>query len=224
MAHSQWRTGNVHVIQKSHQNLVREIFLGGLHRCIDPQRKQERHERVSLLASFALTDLVNNTKIIVPQIRGLSSVEQSDKKDLLASWQPLQSFQHCPLGDHVEGADSVYRKHCRMRIRISQSLRHMGDTLRACSRPFNPYLASLTPDSRPWREAQGLNSLPHTDASHRLLRSWNLSTTTDFPSIGSSRLRDASNAYPRTPKHSASRNPIADPTFQILSICKVYGM
>ena len=61
--------------------------------------------------------------------------------------------------------------------------------------PLGPYRASLTPDSRSWMEARVLDSLPHNRrfASASSIMELIIDDH-DFPSIGRSRVTDASNA------------------------------
>ena len=83
-------------------NIAIETQLGRLQRHRDPQREQLRHERVILVASCTLLDLVN-AKDDHPHKYVDCLLQQShETEDLLTCWQTFFCFLHGPSGDHMK--------------------------------------------------------------------------------------------------------------------------
>ena len=109
-----------------------QLHLDLLQRIMDGEAKEERHQRVSLLASFMLVDLPAPTFLILPMVTRRSRVHHSDEWN-----QPTQTFCFMEFAQHgtsehmVVSPNAINRKHCRSGIHDCSD--GMADAIHTCS-------------------------------------------------------------------------------------------
>ena len=149
---------DVHIVQKCHQPLsLGQPVIDCAHTRMLSKSKQEGHQRVSLLAPFALFDMVHGSIIALPQICGRLAVELSDERhDVRTSLYPHQRFQHGLPGHEVERTNAVDGQDgCARIVLCGRGFNDVTHLLSDCSatnlRRISPTTMPLTPPLGFWR-------------------------------------------------------------------------
>ena len=106
--------------------------------------EQEGHEGVSLLAAFALADVVGLVCGIVPEVVGGLAVELANEgESRRAAGEAAQALEHGRAGDEVESAYAIDGEECELRVLVGEGADQVGHAFSARTRAQRILMRSL---------------------------------------------------------------------------------
>ena len=129
-------SGNIDVVEKSPHVLSGvELLLEGAERGRKCKREQGGHERVALLATFALGHEVGDAFIVCPHKRRRRAIEQADKGEHGGGLRRVSELgEHGLAAYEVKCTNAINGKDSAAGVSIGLELEAVGESLSPCTR------------------------------------------------------------------------------------------